>query len=285
MNGIWMIGGIGFLGVLFTFLHTNKIKNQRFLFLLGIASFLLISCSGTTTHTKDEKKSGSTAASSQDALKGTRFTTKVTRVTDGDTFHITVNGKDETVRLLLIDTPETHKPNTPVQPFGPEAEAFTRKMIEGKTVEIERDAGGDARDKYGRLLYYVYVDGKSVQEELLRQGLARVAYIYPPNIKYVDQYKTIQSEAQKKGIGIWSIENYAKDDGYHPEVTGKISSTSQQSPQQPKSDKLMIKGNINNSGEKIYHVPGSAFYDKTVAEEWFNTEEEAKVAGYRPAKN
>jgi micrococcal nuclease len=133
-----------------------------------------------------------------------RFRAFVTRIIDGDTLHILLHGREQTVRLLLVDTPETHKPNTPVQPLGPEAEAFTRCMAEGKHVEIERDIGGDARDKYGRLLYYVYVDGISIQEELLRHGLARVAYAFPPNVRYLDRYREIQAKAQHYGIGLWS---------------------------------------------------------------------------------
>jgi micrococcal nuclease len=136
-----------------------------------------------------------------------RFRAFVTRVIDGDTLHIMLLGTELTVRLLLVDTPETHKPHTSVQPFGPEAEAFTRRLVEGRLVEIERDIGGDTRDKYGRLLYYVYVDEKSLQEELLRRGLARVAYVFPPNVRYLDRYKEIQAEAMADGIGLWSPKN------------------------------------------------------------------------------
>lgn len=225
------------------------------------------------------------AACSTQKISSYDLTAKVTRVVDGDTLEIDLNGKKEKVRLLLIDTPETHKPNTPVQPFGPEAEAFTRGMIEGKVVEIEKDVGGDARDKYGRLLYYVYYNGQSVQEELLRQGLARVAYIYPPNVKHVDRYKEIQAEAQKQGVGIWSIENYAQEDGYHPDPAKNTKENDPPpSSSPPKSGEPLIKGNINSKGEKIYHVPGGRYYDQTKPEELFYTEEEAKAAGYRPSK-
>jgi micrococcal nuclease len=97
--------------------------------------------------------------------------------------------------------------------LGPQAFAFTKWMVEGKEIVIERDVGGDARDKYREFLYYVYIDGKSLQEELLRRGLARVAYMFPPNVKHVDRYKAIQAEAQKQGMGIWSIRNDALEDG------------------------------------------------------------------------
>jgi micrococcal nuclease len=141
-------------------------------------------------------------------------TARVIRVIDGDTFKADIDGKSETVRMLLIDTPETKHPTKGTQPFGPEASQYTKQVLEHQLVQLERDLG-DARDKYGRLLYYVYVDGKSVQELLLERGLARVAYIYAPNVKYVDSYRKIQTKAQKAGIGIWSIENYAQEDGFH----------------------------------------------------------------------
>ncbi|GAB7387423.1 hypothetical protein BSNK01_12590 [Bacillaceae bacterium] len=150
--------------------------------------------------------------------KPSRIKAKVTNVLDGDTFEISLNGKTEKVRMLLIDTPETRHPDKPVQPFGPEATEFTKSLLAGKEVELERDVS--ERDKYGRLLFYVYVNGKSVQEQLLEKGLARVS-VYPPDVKYVDRYREIQKKAQQAGVGIWSIENYVQEDGYHAEVVKK----------------------------------------------------------------
>ncbi|NGQ94986.1 nuclease precursor [Brevibacillus sp. SYP-B805] len=158
------------------------------------------------------------APTQQSKVVPARVQAKVTEVVDGDTFKVTINGKEETVRMLLIDTPETKHPEKPVQPFGPEASKFTKELLTGKTVELEKDVS--ERDKYGRLLAYVYVNGQSVQEKLLEKGLARVA-VYPPDVKNVDKYRDIQAKAQKTGVGIWSIENYAQEDGYHAEVVKK----------------------------------------------------------------
>lgn len=224
------------------------------------------------------------------------FTTPVISVVDGDTIKIKINGQIESVRFLLVDTPETHHPRLGKQPFGEEAKAFTKELLEGQNVTLEKDVG--ERDKYGRLLFYLYVNGKSVQEELLKKGLARVAYIYPPNTKYVDKYTAIQKEAQKKAVGIWSVENYAQEDGFHKEiVSGQSSeSTKKATPAQPQKEKPKptekpkgscdIKGNISSSGEKIYHVPGGAFYDKTditpsKGEKYFCSTQEAETAGWR----
>lgn len=98
-------------------------------------------------------------------------------VIDGDTIKIKYNGATEKVRLLLIDTPETNHPSLGEQPFGQGAKDFTKQILKGqKTVYLEFDVS--YRDKYKRLLAYVYTkDGKSLQEELLKNGLARVAYL------------------------------------------------------------------------------------------------------------
>jgi len=137
---------------------------------------------------------------------------KVIRVIDGDTIEVKLsNGKRETVRFILVDTPETKHPRMGVQPCGPEATAFTKRMLPaGSTVKLEFDV--QERDKYGRLLAYVYVGGKSVQKALLAEGLAKVA-VYPPNVKYVDEYRAIEAKAKAAKKGIWADEPCSKKDG------------------------------------------------------------------------
>jgi micrococcal nuclease len=157
----------------------------------------------------------------------------ITKVVDGDTVKITLeNGSEETVRLLLIDTPETVHPSKPVQPFGPEASEFAKNTLpSGKQIGIEIDVS--ERDKYGRLLAYIWVDNKMFNEMLLERGLARVAYIYPPNTKYVDQFRAIQRTAQEQGVGIWSIENYVQEDGYNEALQEKPKENSAAQNEQP----------------------------------------------------
>lgn len=150
---------------------------------------------------------------------------KVTRVVDGDTMKITVDGKKETIRLLLVDTPESVNPNIPEpQPFSIEASDYAKKVLTNKNVQIELDVS--ERDKYGRLLCYLYIDGKMFNEMLLEKGYARVAYVFAPNTKYVDQFRAIQDKARKRGIGIWSIEDYVHNNGFYvskPTATPKSS--------------------------------------------------------------
>lgn len=199
---------------------------------------------------------------------------KVIKVVDGDTLKVRIDEKTETVRLLLIDTPETKHPSKPVQPFGPEASSFTKETLDGERIELE--LGISERDKYGRLLAYVWIGEEMFNELLLKKGLARVAYIYQPNVKYVDKFQSIQRSAQEKGVGIWSIENYVQEDGFQGDE-GKVKSSTKQ------TGDCAIKGNINSDGEKIFHVPGGAYYDVTKEEKMFCTKEEAKAEGFRPS--
>jgi micrococcal nuclease len=155
--------------------------------------------------TNDLENSASTAAqqikktqktTSNDSLQ--LLTATIIKNIDGDTVEISLNGKEEKVRMLCVDTPETHHPRLGVQPFGPEASNFTKETLYvGRKIQVELGIGG-GRDKYGRLLAYIYVDGKMFNEILLEKGLARVAYIYAPNTKYVDEFYAIQKKSTTK---------------------------------------------------------------------------------------
>lgn len=214
----------------------------------------------------------------------------VTKVTDGDTVKVkTKNGEELSLRLLLIDTPEIVHPSKPVEPFGPEASAFAKEFLAvGSTVQLEYDVSGKSLDKYGRTLAYIWKDGVMYNEEVIREGLARVAYIYAPNTRHVDLFYAAQKEAQAKGIGIWSIENYATDKGFNSDVSNTSSSTTTNkntgSSSSSTDSSCNIKGNISSSGEKIYHSPGQAYYEKTKEEEMFCSIKEAEGAGYRASK-
>ena len=91
----------------------------------------------------------------------------VVRVIDGDTIRVRVRGKVHTVRLIGVDTPETVHPTKTVQHFGAEASAYTKAALEGKTVTLEADPTGDTRDRYGRLLRYVHLDGQNFGDYIL----------------------------------------------------------------------------------------------------------------------
>lgn len=205
-----------------------------------------------------------------------RTAVEVTEVIDGDTVKIIYDGKETTVRYLLVDTPETNHPRFGEQPLGPEATERNRELIEqAQQIEIEFDVG-DRFDDYDRLLAYFYADGESVQEQLLEEGFARVAYVFPPNTRYVDEFRTAESEAKDAEIGIWEYENYSTDRGFNEDAYQQTETDA------PDIDgDCRIKGNINRSGDKIYHLPGSPSYEETNPEQWFCTEQQAKDAGFR----
>ena len=131
-------------------------------------------------------------------------TVRVTRVVDGDTVDITpaVDGEAR-VRLIGVDTPETRDPDCGAQPYGDEAKAFTTSELQGEEVGLEFDV--ERTDRYERLLAYVYPsDEEMFNETLLEQGYAQVA-TFPPNVKYVDRFRTAQEEARADGRGLWSL--------------------------------------------------------------------------------
>lgn len=141
----------------------------------------------------------------------------VSKNTDGDTIHVTMpNGQDETIRMLLIDTPEDVDPEKPVEPFALQASAYARKVLPvGKQIYIQEGKPGYTTDKYGRLLAYVFITPHDMyNEDVVRIGLARVAYIYPPNTDYLSTLQADQSYAESHYLDIWSIPSYVTPDGY-----------------------------------------------------------------------
>lgn len=128
---------------------------------------------------------------------------KVVSVIDGDTIKINYNSSAKKVRLIGIDTPESVSPNKEKNSiYGKEASEYTKNRLEGKDIFIEFDV--QETDKYGRLLAYVYLeDGTMYNKELIEKGYAQVA-TYPPNVKYVEEFKQIQEQARNNKVGFWS---------------------------------------------------------------------------------
>ena len=126
------------------------------------------------------------------------------RVVDGDTIDVTIGGRRERVRLIGIDTPETKKPNTPVQCYGPEATAFTTSLLPvGTELHLERDVV--ARDDYGRMLAYVYIagDGSFANMAIIQKGFARPLTI-APNSAHADEFAEAARAADAANIGLWA---------------------------------------------------------------------------------
>ena len=124
----------------------------------------------------------------------------VARVVDGDTIEARIGGRLEDVRYIGVDTPETVKPDTPVQCFGPRASSFNHELVERRRVRLV--FGVEQRDVYGRLLAYVYLGHRFVNAMLVRRGLARSLTI-PPNNRFAPLFRGLELRAARAGRGLW----------------------------------------------------------------------------------
>lgn len=197
----------------------------------------------------------------------------VTSVSDGDTVHVQLDGKDEKVRFIGVNCPEIAHPELGIekQPYGKEAAAYTRERLSGKTVYLEFDV--QERDKYGRLLAYVWLEWPSSGSEqevrakmynarLLLDGYAQVMTV-PPNVKYADLFVKLQREVREQGKGLW---------GAAPAVpTGQTGGKAEY---------------IGNSNSKKFHLPDCRWAQEIAPQNRveFRSREEAVKAGYVPCK-
>ena len=124
----------------------------------------------------------------------------VTRVVDGDTIEARIGDRVEDVRYIGVDTPETVKPDTPVQCFGPRASTFNHHLVERRRVRLV--FGVERRDVYGRLLAYVHLGDHFVNADLVRKGLARSLTI-PPNDRFAPLFRRLELRAARAGTGLW----------------------------------------------------------------------------------
>lgn len=126
--------------------------------------------------------------------------------TDGDTFKIIYNNEIKTVRLLAVDTPESVHPKKEVEYYGKEASDYTCNVLKkANKIELEFDENSDKLDKYDRLLAWVFIDDKLLQESLIEGGYAKVAYLYG-DYKYTTKLQELQEIASNKNIGVWDEE-------------------------------------------------------------------------------
>jgi micrococcal nuclease len=171
----------------------------------GVSLVLALAFGGVSNTVRGEggqSLSGKQASTSNTVeLADHDATATVTKVVDGDTIEISPSFEGlSTVRLIGVDTPETHGG---AQPYGSEASEFTRQQLEGEEVSLELDV--EKVDPYGRLLAYVYLpNGEMFNETLLEEGYAQVA-TFPPNVKYTDRFLEAQSEARAANRGLWGL--------------------------------------------------------------------------------
>jgi micrococcal nuclease len=125
----------------------------------------------------------------------------VADIVDGDTIEVLIDGTEEDVRYIGVDTPESVKPGAAVECFGPEASDFNERLVGGERVRLE--FGPERRDDYGRLLAYVYVGERFVNADLVRRGYATTLTI-APNDQFAPLLNRLQQEAGNAGRGLWA---------------------------------------------------------------------------------
>ena len=152
--------------------------------LVGVGLSLLMSCgSGATTENK--------------------VLITILNVIDGDTVEIDINGNTERVRLIGVNTPETKHPTKPIECFGPEASAYLTQLLpKGTHVRIERDI--EARDRYGRMLLYLYreLDNLFINLDLVLRGYGTPMSI-EPNIFHRNDFVHAAALAETINVGLW----------------------------------------------------------------------------------
>jgi micrococcal nuclease len=128
---------------------------------------------------------------------------RVVRVVDGDTIRVALGGRVERVRYIGIDTPESVKPDTPVQCYAHRAAIENARLVARERVRLVLDV--ESRDRFGRLLAYVYRrrDGLFVNAALVRGGFAHTLTI-PPNVRFAERFRGLAAQARRAGRGLWS---------------------------------------------------------------------------------
>ena len=180
------------------------LKESSFLFFFILLAISVLILFQTAQQNPDDQTS---EQPQEQKVQGTQETNtfSVVRVIDGDTVVIQTGKEELTIRYIGIDTPETVKPNSPVECFGKEASKYNTMLVEGKNVQLEEDIKNT--DSYGRLLRYVYVENDEgtlimVNKKLVEDGYA-FAKSYPPNVKYQEIFREAEAHAREKEKGLW----------------------------------------------------------------------------------
>ena len=145
-------------------------------------------------------------------IQAKSISVKFSECVDGDTAKFIYKEEEIKARFLAIDTPETKHPTKGEEPYGKEASEYTcERLKNAEKIKLEFDEDSDEKDKYNRFLVWVFVDDSLLQKELVRKGLASVAYLYG-NYKYTSELEEAEQLAEDEKLGIWSITNNENDD-------------------------------------------------------------------------
>lgn len=275
-------------------LNTKKFKSLLLvgtlslsLFFGGCSSNTVIS--GTISNTNQETNDNYNALNNSTLPKDSEEAS-VERVVDGDTVKVKLKDSGEivTLRLLLIDTPESVKPGVDPQPYSMDASNFAKELLqEGDKVYLEYDDGSKT-DKYDRHLCYLWYyskddnEWKMFNETMVEKGLARVGYIYSQR-RHLDRLYDAQDKAKSKKLNIWSVSGYVTDKGFDVDAYnngGTTQYTSNINTPQNNSNQTVYANGGNSSSNK-YHSSSNAHGMKGSIK---MTESQAKSKGYESCK-
>jgi len=201
---------------------------------------------------------------------------KVTRVVDGDTIFVDFNGKSEKVRLLCVNTPESVHPDKKQNiPMGKVASAYTKERLQDKSVTLEFE--GELRDRYNRLLAYIFIDGANFNLELVQQGLSPYYTKYGLSKKYDKTFSSAEKNARNNGLGIWGDPDLTKKYLRLKSKWGQSASATKEPSN--KQSGIAYHGNVKS---KKFHQSSCSYYDCKNCTVVFNTREAAIAAGYVP---
>jgi len=216
-----------------------------------------------------QRQSGAAGESAPPASSATAL---CARVIDGDTIEL---ARGDKVRYIGIDTPEMDATDPQILALAHQATQVNRALIQDKQLRIVLDV--QERDRYGRVLAYVYAGGVFVNAALVASGYAQVA-TYPPNVRYADYFAALQAQARAGGRGLWALE--PEDQETQPTTSAATSSSSQ--PSATSSSGRFV----GSRGSNVYHYP-SCHHAKRIKPEnriYFSSSQDARAKGYRPCK-
>lgn len=199
----------------------------------------------------------------QPALAATKPTPlyPVTKVIDGDTIDVKIGAKTERIRIVGMDTPETVDPRKPVQCFGKEASSKAKTILAGKKVRLESDPVSGERDKYGRLLRYVYLEnGTSFEKLMIGEGYAHEYTYNSIPYKYQADFKKAQKDAQVNKRGLWSPTSCS---GNTVQAAKAVSPTSTSKTTTSKPTQSTTAPAVKKSVNNLCHAKGARYYDQT----------------------
>lgn len=183
---------------------------------------------------------------------------KIVRIIDGDTVVALIDGKETKIRLIGVDTPETVHPKKSVETYGKEASQFTRNLLQGESVYLEYEPGAYRRDKYGRLLAYLYraPDGLFVNLEIIRQGYGHAYTKYP--FGKMELFRFYEKKARESNKGLW-VEPKAYKLGFETVIDPDTGI--KKCVKKDYSDKIILY--ITKTGSK-YHRDGCRYLRKSM---------------------